>query len=1837
MGVIKVKAKETAVQAAAKQQATAVQAATEVQQEQYAPGVVKEFKEYTNAHSRHYKLNNGTAKSVYSNAPANYYDAAEGSWKAIDNSLRETADGYETAGGKYKTELSKPEKGKKVRLTTDGIAVSWEYLGRQNTQAGATAMALSERQAEETVLRIGDAQEGELKNTDGLAVYEDADKDTDIEYIVQGNGLKENIVVKERGTEYRYQFALATEGLKLRVTEDGTGLELYRETGEANGQEEVEAVIPSPYMYDGAGETSEEVYYELEAESEGRYTFAVVASAEWINAEERVFPVRIDPQIVTEGSEYITKQVQYRTVSTGSGSGTGYSSWHTVNNSYIKVQRSASIEYKTTLTVKKSSMELLDYPISAVKLQLTPYRILTKGSCYINNSYVSLTTTSRKEVTITSAFKNAAGDFTIEVRPYFNNTVNAEFYASGANGPAVEIEYLINGKTKKIKQQFTLAGGLVGQFDVATGDTTVSFEDVPGSDSVLGFGISHVYKRGGGTTWYGRNYRLNLNETLTKDGAAALEADYVYTDAYGDKHGFKDTYYYLDATGKKCSVLKAAVSVDLDGSLYYIPSSSSGQKYEVKKEQRTKTGLTAITKIEGFKGAEWVEQRASEVKQSELQENNYKNSLQEFVIANADGVIQCSFKDYLYAQIEDPYQSFIVNLGDNYLMTENDALTLQSLKESSVSNAEAQRTKIRENTSYYQEQIKIIYKEYLNIKYQNELFVRQLPVNYLTDGTIYKGFNEDGDLVAVFDKYENMILVEYDESGKITAVYDGDDKQIVFSYAPNGLLSSITDTRGRRTVYDYENGELIGVTFASGKSVALEYNASGYLTTVVSSEKMQSALSYTNNILSGVKTWSCVESIEHGAPSETANTDAMTEMTIGYSENFITVTDDKENTTYYKVDDEDNLYEYYEEQAGKVTKAEKYDYVPYEKDDVYSTAKEKLYQQGYAAFDPDFANGDSVLTELDEFNNPAKKTTSARALSEGTTVQAVVTYAYNDEHKCTGEQATVTVKQGTSVLKEYMQVTAYNYNASGNVVRKETYVVGEEQSTGKAIEETVYDEKGNKKKSYTYNSLDASSKFYTESEYAENGQVLAEYDETGENKTEYEYIDGTNVVRGQKLPNGSRFAYGYDADDTVTSITQSTAEGEENSTRTRYTCGEVTELVSGNNVVRYAYDKKRRVSKVDLNGTENYILNTYTDGSSSEIMRIQYVPRGTDADEGKADVFEITKNKRGDITNVKYGYTNAPESAVLEELYSYEYDEKFRVKRIKKGSAELESMTYDTLDRQTAHMFGGNTHTAEYDAYGKKSKESLLFQNETTPLVYTYTYKENAAGTLEKLEVGSFVERYEKDSLGRTKKTEHTLGGNRYSEQYGYYKQGDHATTRVNTVYYNKNGVSDGKVTYTYDAMGHVTAVNENGQQRYVYEYDKIGRLISEKDLYKDKEVCYTYDNNGNILTKDVNGERTEYRYQEGSDRLVSFGTETFFYDAVGNPVVYRGMACEWEKGRQLKTVCDGTNKVEYEYNAFGLRTAKKVYTPETAAEPAETTTYVYENGQLLRQVTGSEVIDFLYGAGGIIGIRINAANYMYRKNVFGDVTELYSESGEVVGRYSYSAYGECVVEQDAGGIATKNPIRYRGYYYDESLSMYYLKSRYYDPELGRFMTIDSVTYISASINGTNLYAYCYGNPIRYFDPKGTYSIPNPIDLANIISFDYEIVKFSGFDDLLLGRISVAIKYNKSIGERGMFYAFSENVWKNGILTEGVVGFGVNLVDRFGLEFFVSTKGNIGLNVHISEYLTVGGSIGVDGLTFSVSVHTGDTTYEVNIGIGWGTIGMIALVVLTGGAALVLV
>ena len=106
------------------------------------------------------------------------------------------------------------------------------------------------------------------------------------------------------------------------------------------------------------------------------------------------------------------------------------------------------------------------------------------------------------------------------------------------------------------------------------------------------------------------------------------------------------------------------------------------------------------------------------------------------------------------------------------------------------------------------------------------------------------------------------------------------------------------------------------------------------------------------------------------------------------------------------------------------------------------------------------------------------------------------------------------------------------------------------------------------------------------------------------------------------------------------------------------------------------------------------------------------------------------------------------------------------------------------------------------------------------------------------------------------------------------------------------------------------------------------------------------------------------------------------------------------------------------------------------------------------------------------------------------DICALIDSNGEVVVEYKYDAWGDhniILSEPSYENLAKANPFRYRGYYYDEGIGLYYLKSRYYDPEVGRFITIDDISYIDPeTINGLNLYAYCGNNPVMRVDENGT-------------------------------------------------------------------------------------------------------------------------------------------------------
>lgn len=119
---------------------------------------------------------------------------------------------------------------------------------------------------------------------------------------------------------------------------------------------------------------------------------------------------------------------------------------------------------------------------------------------------------------------------------------------------------------------------------------------------------------------------------------------------------------------------------------------------------------------------------------------------------------------------------------------------------------------------------------------------------------------------------------------------------------------------------------------------------------------------------------------------------------------------------------------------------------------------------------------------------------------------------------------------------------------------------------------------------------------------------------------------------------------------------------------------------------------------------------------------------------------------------------------------------------------------------------------------------------------------------------------------------------------------------------------------------------------------------------------------------------------------------------------------------------------------------------------------------------------------------------YFCRKDAQGYIIAILDSNGSVVVRYVYDAWGNHAVLDangadisDANHIGILNPFRYRGYFYDVETGLYYLQTRYYDPETGRFITIDGIEYLDPeTINGLNLYAYCGNNPVMRTDSQGT-------------------------------------------------------------------------------------------------------------------------------------------------------
>ncbi|MDE6201767.1 MAG: hypothetical protein K2M47_07855 [Clostridiales bacterium] len=357
---------------------------------------------------------------------------------------------------------------------------------------------------------------------------------------------------------------------------------------------------------------------------------------------------------------------------------------------------------------------------------------------------------------------------------------------------------------------------------------------------------------------------------------------------------------------------------------------------------------------------------------------------------------------------------------------------------------------------------------------------------------------------------------------------------------------------------------------------------------------------------------------------------------------------------------------------------------------------------------------------------------------------------------------------------------------------------------------------------------------------------------------------------------------------------------------------------------------------------------------------------------------------------------------------------------------------------------------------------------------------------------------YSYDELYRLKNKSTTLSSTTFKTEYGYY--GDNDERKYPRLFSEtlSIGKTEDVFSYLYHANGNIATVLNNNKNYAGYAYDEYGRIISERNYFFDERYEYKYDVNGNIVSK------TTYRMSDGAtistqvydyvsmtvgcgqnaawgDQLKVYNNDTVIqYDAYGNPIVYLGKHLTWN-GRKLVKI-DNT-VMEYDYNAMRVKKGNRRY---------------YWQGNNLRMEkdgTPNGMIYYYYDESGVCGMNLNGTDYYYRKNMLGDICAIYGVSGELVCRYVYDAWGNHrlydkngkQINDDGTTVGSKNPFRYRGYYWDREFGLYYLQSRYYDPAFGRFISPDGIDYIDpSSINGMNLYAYCGNNPIMNADPEGT-------------------------------------------------------------------------------------------------------------------------------------------------------
>jgi RHS repeat-associated protein len=667
----------------------------------------------------------------------------------------------------------------------------------------------------------------------------------------------------------------------------------------------------------------------------------------------------------------------------------------------------------------------------------------------------------------------------------------------------------------------------------------------------------------------------------------------------------------------------------------------------------------------------------------------------------------------------------------------------------------------------------------------------------------------------------------------------------------------------------------------------------------------------------------------------------------------------------------------------------------------------------------------------------------------------------------------------TSITDPKGNTTSYEYDILGRVIKKINPDLTEREAVYDDINNyvTIYDELDSKKMLYfdgigqlTKIELYISPTIYLTETYTYDYQGnLKTMTDMGGHTYYYEYDSQGRVTKA------------FNPDSTFRQILYND------------TTNTVTVFDENQHKIEYQYDWAQNLVWVkEYTDAVNYYLAQYTYSSRGQLLSVTDARGNTTLYEYDS-LFGVTQVTYADATTEVYSYDavgNLVQKIHANGITAFTYNELNQLISIHYPDQSTTTFAYDANGNRTVMVDPASTKGYIYDNRDRLISETQVIGGESSTVTYTYdassrvvsvTYPDQSVVTYEYdplnrvTDIPGYAQfTYNDDSLLHTM-TFHN--GAVTTFQYD-------DCHRPVTIKASKNGVDLLSMNYQYDPAGNMTQLDYNRrlpdqtwfQSTETFSYDWLDRLTGAQGDYG--SLSYSYDPVGNHLSR--NG--TTYTYNAMNELLSASDGTVFTYDDNGNTVTKSDSTTSWSytySGTNLLEQVAKNQQIigEYMYDGTGKRIQKTEWIE--SLQDYNTITYTYSGLNVFYEknpATGQKAT-YVYGPTGRIAKNAGGLTDYYHTDHVGSTRLITDESGAVVADVAYTPFGEPLSEQEESYLFSGKERDVTG--------LYYYGARYYDPDIGRFITRDPLAGVSASPKTLNRYVYCGNNPLKYTDPLG--------------------------------------------------------------------------------------------------------------------------------------------------------